>query len=108
MSIFLEPGQTCVRPHPIKVAILGCTGSIGTQTLDVCRQHKGKVRVVALSAHGSTETLVAAAREFDVAHVAVTDPAHATDSCLADLPKGCALGIGPKAATELCTLDEVD
>lgn len=108
MSIFLEPGQTCVRPHPIKVAILGCTGSIGTQTLDVCRQHKDKVRIVALSAHGSTEALVAAAREFDVTHVAVTDPTHATDSCLADLPRGCFLGIGPEAATELCMLDEVD
>ena len=37
------------------VAILGCTGSIGTQALDVCRQHSDQLRVVALSAHSRTK-----------------------------------------------------
>ena len=38
-----------------KIAILGSTGSIGTQTLDVCRTHKIKVK--ALSANSDTELL---------------------------------------------------
>ena len=32
-----------------RVAILGCTGSIGTQALDVCAQHAEKLEVVMLS-----------------------------------------------------------
>ena len=39
-----------------RIAVLGCTGSIGQQTLDVCRQHADKLEVVALSAHSSTSS----------------------------------------------------
>ena len=45
-------------PSRTRVAILGCTGSIGTQALDVCKQHSDKLEVVALSAHSRTENLV--------------------------------------------------
>ena len=48
----------------IRVAVLGCSGSIGRQTLDVCRRHRDRVSVVALSVNSSTGELVAAAREF--------------------------------------------
>ena len=41
-----------------RIAILGCTGSIGRQTLNVCRQHADKLEVVALSAHSNTKELV--------------------------------------------------
>ena len=40
----------------LRVAILGCTGSIGTQALDVCRQHADRLQVTALSVHSSTST----------------------------------------------------
>ena len=58
------------------MAILGCSGSIGRQTLDVCREHSDKIKVTALSVNVSTDKLVAAAREFCVDHVVVADPAH--------------------------------
>lgn len=45
-----------------KVTVLGSTGSIGTQTLDVCRLHGYGVR--ALSAHSNTALLEKQAREF--------------------------------------------
>lgn len=91
-----------------RVAILGCTGSIGTQALDVCRQHADRLEVVALSAHARTGELVAAARAFGVSHVAVTDSAHADDAVLSELPAGCELGIGPDAACRIAALDDVD
>ncbi|MGN0287753.1 MAG: 1-deoxy-D-xylulose-5-phosphate reductoisomerase, partial [Atopobiaceae bacterium] len=54
MSIFEDTAPKSSRPRPLRVAVLGCSGSIGTQTLDVCRQHADKVQVVALSVNTST------------------------------------------------------
>ena len=92
----------------LRVAILGCTGSIGTQALDVCRQHVDKLQVVALSVNTSTAALVDAAREFDVSAVAVADERHAGDSILDELPDTCSLGIGPSAVSDLARRDDVD
>lgn len=108
MSIFEDTTPKSPRPRPLNVAVLGCSGSIGTQTLDVCRQHPDKVRVVALSVYGSTKKLVDAAREFGVAHVAVADPSHANDSVLQELPKGCTCWSGADSVVDLATLPEVD
>lgn len=91
-----------------RVAILGCTGSIGTQALDVCRQHADRLQVVALSAHSRTEELVRFAREFDVAHTAVTDPSHSADQILSELPHGCDLLTGEDSAAELARMDDCD
>lgn len=108
MSIFEVTAPHAPRRRPLRVAVLGCSGSIGTQTLDVCRQHADKVEVVALSVHGSSDLLVRASREFGVRHVAVSDAAHVNDPVLDELPEGCLLGKGPRAVVELCELDEVD
>ena len=98
------------RPAPerLRVAVLGCSGSIGTQTLDVCRRHADRLQVVAVSVRSSVRQLVAAAREFGCAHVAVADPDRAADSALAELPDGCELSFGQRAVTDLATLPEVD
>ena len=47
-----------------KIAILGSTGSIGTQALDICRRHPDRYRVAALTARGSREKLFDQVREF--------------------------------------------
>ncbi len=47
-----------------RVAILGSTGSIGTQALQVISRHPDKFDVVALTAHGNAETLFAQVRAF--------------------------------------------
>ena len=108
ISIFEDTAPSRERSYPIRVAVLGCTGSIGTQTLDVCRHHADKLSVVALSANTSTDALVAAAREFGCAHVAVADAAHAADPVLSELPEGCELGAGADAVRTLAELPEVD
>jgi 1-deoxy-D-xylulose-5-phosphate reductoisomerase len=49
-----------------RIVILGATGSIGTQTLDVIRRLPERLRVVGLSAHRNEALLRKQAREFDV------------------------------------------
>jgi len=57
-----------------RVLILGATGSIGTQALDVVARSDGELRVVGLSASRSADALVALAREHGVGRIALTDP----------------------------------
>jgi 1-deoxy-D-xylulose 5-phosphate reductoisomerase len=69
------------------VVILGSTGSIGTQALDIARRNPDRFRVVALAAGGGNPALLARqAAEFGVAAVAVADPAAEADvrAALAD------------------------
>ena len=47
-----------------RIAILGSTGSIGTQALDICRRHPDRFRVAALTARSSREKLFEQVREF--------------------------------------------
>ena len=49
----------------IGIALLGSTGSIGTQTLDIVRRFPDRIKVVALSAHNSTELLKSQIEEFN-------------------------------------------
>ncbi len=51
----------------IRVAVLGSTGSVGTQALEVIRGHPDRYRVVALAAGRNRDLLEAQAAEFDVA-----------------------------------------
>lgn len=54
-----------------KISILGSTGSIGTQTLDVVRANKDKFEVVAISANSSVDLLLEQIKEFRPKYVAV-------------------------------------
>ncbi|MCB2407484.1 1-deoxy-D-xylulose-5-phosphate reductoisomerase [Hymenobacter lucidus] len=58
---------------PKRVTLLGSTGSIGTQALDVIRAHPGRFQVAALSAHANAELLIQQAREFHPAVVVIGD-----------------------------------
>ncbi|HMD95326.1 MAG TPA: 1-deoxy-D-xylulose-5-phosphate reductoisomerase [Trebonia sp.] len=67
---------TAAPGAPRDVVILGSTGSIGTQALDIVRRNPGRFRVAALAAGGGNPGLLARqAAEFGVAAVAVADPA---------------------------------
>lgn len=91
-----------------QIAILGSTGSIGTQTLDVVRQHPAEFGVYALTAHRSVELLIEQALEFNPAVVCIAD-----ESCyprlreaLSDLP--IQVMAGERALEELVTMPEID
>lgn len=68
------------------ITILGSTGSIGTQSLDVCREQG--IRVEALSAHSNVALIEAQVREFMPKYAALADPIAAADLKLrlADTP----------------------
>jgi len=59
---------------PRRIAILGSTGSIGWQALDVVERSSGELSVVALSAASSWESLLEQAERHGVRRVALTDP----------------------------------
>lgn len=56
-----------------RLAILGSTGSIGTQALDVVAAHPGLFEVEVLSAHSNTSLLIEQAQKFNPNAVVVTD-----------------------------------
>ena len=59
-----------------QICILGSTGSIGTQALDVIRQHSDLYEVYCLTAHNRVEQLAAQAHEFKPASVVIANETH--------------------------------
>jgi 1-deoxy-D-xylulose-5-phosphate reductoisomerase len=59
---------------PVRVAIAGSTGSIGTQTIEVVRAEAGAYEVTALGVGSSVDALIEQARELRPQVVAVADP----------------------------------
>lgn len=108
MNIFEDTSSSTVRERPLRVALLGCSGSIGTQTLDVIRMHPDKLALTAVAVNSSAAKLVSVACEFGVAHAAIADEARRNDPALAELPQGCELDFGEDAVTRLATLPDVD
>ena len=80
--------------------LLGSTGSIGTQTLDVLRASPGRFRVDGLAAGRSWELLLEQALEWRPRLVALTDP-EAADALRPKLPPEIGLLAGPDALEQL-------
>ncbi|RPD50272.1 1-deoxy-D-xylulose-5-phosphate reductoisomerase [Hymenobacter sediminis] len=76
-------------PTPKRVTLLGSTGSIGTQALDVMRAQPGQFTVTALSAQSNADLLIQQAREFKPAAVVIGDEAKypAVKAALAGQPE---------------------
>ena len=91
-----------------RIAILGSTGSIGTQTLDVIRQHPDRFEVVMLSAGSNSELLAQQAVEFDAGSAVICD--ESKYSALAELlqPKGIKVFTGTDSLCSLVAGDNVD
>ena len=95
-----------------RIVVLGSTGSIGTQTVDVVRQHSGELEIVGLAVHTRVADMLAQARERGVHHLAVGDARLADDS-IADEVRAQAgaqgsWGFGMDAVVDLVRLPEVD
>ncbi|MGI5129019.1 1-deoxy-D-xylulose-5-phosphate reductoisomerase [Pseudonocardia sp. CA-107938] len=89
------------------VTVLGSTGSIGTQALDLIARHPGAYRVAGLAAGGSdVELVVAQARTHRVSRVAVARADAA--AAVRDALPGVEVLAGPDAATELAGASGVD
>lgn len=91
-----------------RIAILGSTGSIGTQTLDIVREHPDLYEAYALTAHSSVELLIAQAREFQPEVVVIADETHypALRDALEDLP--IKVFAGDEALCDVVRMSDVD
>lgn len=87
----------------LRLAILGSTGSIGTQALDVVAAHPDRFRVVALAARSSAEALLRQVAAFRPDQAVLTQP-----------PKGflgtneCQWDFGEEALLDICKREDVD
>ncbi|MBS4804501.1 MAG: 1-deoxy-D-xylulose-5-phosphate reductoisomerase, partial [Clostridium sp.] len=55
------------------ISILGATGSIGTQTLDVIRKSNGEINLIGISANSSVNKIIEIIKEFKPKYVAMMD-----------------------------------
>ena len=91
-----------------RIAILGSTGSIGTQTLDVIRQHRDLFEVVLLSARRSADLLIRQAVEFDAAHVVICDESRYAEVAEALQGRGTNVWAGIESLCDLVGMESVD
>lgn len=93
---------------PQTLAILGSTGSIGTQTLDVVRRHSDRLEVYALVANNSVDKLIAQAREFKPEIVVIGNELHynTVKQALKDIPVK--VFAGKDAICQVVSMDAVD
>lgn len=92
-----------------QICILGSTGSIGTQALDVIEQHSDRYEVYCLTANNRYEMLAEQARKFRPAAVVIANKAHyeALKLQLADLPD-IKVYAGAKALDEIVEAQPID
>ena len=91
-----------------KIAILGSTGSIGTQTLDVVRRNPDRFEVYAISAHHNADLLISQAREFRPEMVCIADGRlyPTIKEALSDL--NCKVWAGADAIAQMVTYPSID
>ena len=90
------------------LCILGSTGSIGTQTLDIVRAYPDRYGVYAICAHRSIDKLIAQAREFHPEVVCIADESlyEPLKAALADMPVK--VWAGADAIAEVVTMPSID
>jgi 1-deoxy-D-xylulose-5-phosphate reductoisomerase len=87
--------------------VLGSTGSIGLQTLDVARAHPDRVQIVALAANRNATMVCDQSRELGVRYVALAD-AEAAAEARGILPATVEVGSGDAAVVEMAAASEAD
>lgn len=91
-----------------RVAILGSTGSIGRQALDVIRQHRELFEVELLTANNSAELLVRQAIEFDANNVVICNEEKYSEVADALQPKMIKVFAGMDSVCDLVKSDGID
>jgi 1-deoxy-D-xylulose-5-phosphate reductoisomerase len=91
-----------------RLVVLGSTGSIGVNSLEVIAHLSGRFRVLGLSAHSSCQQLVEQAQQHRPRWVTLTDPDAASGFDARQLPQGCELLLGSDGVERMVTHPEVD
>jgi len=92
----------------MRLAVLGSTGSIGTQTLDVARLFPDRLKITALAANRRVDEVEAQAREFQPEVVVMGDLEASRTLALRLAGTGIRVEHGPDALTEVAASDAVD
>ncbi len=90
------------------IAILGSTGSIGTQALDVIRQHRDLFEVELLTANNSTDLLISQALEFEPNNVVICNEEKYNEVAQALQPHYIKVFAGMQSVCDLVTSDTID
>lgn len=90
------------------VAILGSTGSIGTQTLEVIRSHPEKFQVEVLTAQNNADLLISQAIDFQPNCVVIANEQLYDKVRGALLPMGIKVFAGEKALADVVTMETID
>ena len=90
------------------IAILGSTGSIGTQALEVVREQQGALHVEVLSAHRNADLLIAQAKEFKPNAVVIGDDAKWKQVNDALFDDGIKVYSGAEALEQVVEVDGID
>ena len=92
-----------------RVSVLGSTGSIGINTLDVIAQHPSRFEVYALAANSSVDTMLVQCLAFAPRYAVMMDEAAAT-LLRQQLPAECATEVkhGESGLADVVTAPEVD
>ncbi len=92
-----------------QIAILGSTGSIGTQALEVISEHSDRFEVYCLTANNRVEELAAQAHQWNPAAVVIANEAHyeRLKSLMADMPD-VKVYAGARALDEIVEADPID
>ncbi|MBT2755981.1 1-deoxy-D-xylulose-5-phosphate reductoisomerase [Mesobacillus foraminis] len=89
-----------------KISLLGATGSIGIQTLDIIREHPDEFRLVAMSAGRNIDLVRKAIAEFKPEYVSVQEKSGA-ETLKTEFP-AVAFGFGPEGLEEAATFAKSD
>ncbi|KAJ9513076.1 hypothetical protein QJQ45_029430 [Haematococcus lacustris] len=104
------PPEVQSRKGPKKFSLLGSTGSIGTQTLDIIAEFPDKFELVALAAGSNIELLAKQVRQFKPKMVAIKDGSKlaALKEAIKDLPEQPELLVGDEGAVEVAGHKDAD
>lgn len=91
-----------------KVTILGSTGSIGVQTLDIIRENPDLFEVTTLTANKGWESLAQQAIEFDADSVVISDETYYSQLCEALSHYDTKVYAGEEALEQVCCNSDVD
>lgn len=122
MSSKINPCESCsvhTSSKKRRIVVLGSTGSIGVQTLDVVRRHPDKLEIIGLAAGTRAKELLVQAQEFNVAHLALGARNNISAEVLEGLSEqverasrsevsGGSFSQGPDGVVDLCKIPEAD
>lgn len=93
---------------PLKVAVLGSTGSIGQNTLEVIASSEERFSAHLLCGHSRVSRLLEQAQACRPRWLVITDPEAAATIGTGALPAGTELAVGPERLAELVAAPEID